>query len=100
LLFEMKRRRRLGPEDHRRTAVDRLPRHREITLKDCRGAGGIPFLRLIDVPLHEADADLLPGTREIAPGDAEVSPRGNHGYQGQYAQQRCVSADTIGDRDV
>ena len=48
-------------------------------LEDRCGPPRVPLDALIDVPLHEADADRIAGARPLAPGHAPAAPEGHCG---------------------
>ena len=55
--------------------ANRVAGHAQVLPEDRVGAGGIPFLCLVDVALHNADADPLARMRPLARGHAATPPR-------------------------
>ena len=77
LLLEIKGRGRLRPHHELGALSDSLARHVQIVLKDGSRSQGIPFLRLIDVALHEPDAYRVAGPRPFGARRATGAPDRN-----------------------
>jgi hypothetical protein len=56
ILLEEERHRRLGPQDESAPFAHRLVGQPQVSLEDRGGVRGVPFDRLVDVALDQADA--------------------------------------------
>jgi len=73
ILFKPEGRGRLGPDDELRAPVHGLFRHGQVALQDRSAARRAPLLPLIDVALHQPDAERTALACEFAALDARVA---------------------------